>query len=111
VDAVEPLGVLGLHEDGAEGGDGRFVAPDGGGETCCEEGGGEFGEGEVEILGGGGFEDAAGVCAVVGEQRSASVAAVSREWADVEYGGVSEGVWVSEGGSDGEGGRLQDLVK
>ena len=66
MDFGEPLGVLGLHEDGAEGGDGGFVAADGGGEIC-EEGGGEFGEGEMEILGGGGFEDAAGLGGDFGE--------------------------------------------
>jgi len=60
VDLVEPFGVLGFHQDGAEGGDGGFVAADGG-RQILEEGGGELGEGEVEIFGGGGSEDAAGL--------------------------------------------------
>ena len=66
MDLVEPLGVLGFHEDGAEGGDGGLVGADGGGEIT-EEGDGEFGEGEVEIFRGGGVEDFTGLDGNIGE--------------------------------------------
>ena len=84
MDAVEPVGVLGLHEDGAEGGDSGFVAADGGWKSL-EKGGGEFGEGEVETVGGGGIEDASGFGGDFGERRG------RRFWIgdkddDVEFG-------------------------
>ena len=46
-----------------------------------------------------------------GEYESASVAEIQGEWADFEYGGVCEGIRVQEGGCDGEGECLQDLVR
>jgi hypothetical protein len=84
VDLVEPLSVLGLHEDGAEGGHGGFVATDAGGEIW-EEGGGEFGQGEVEIFGSDCFEDSTGLGGDFGE-RGGLVFWARDEDQDVEFG-------------------------
>src|SRR5580704_16728147 len=84
VDLVEPLGVLGLHEDGAEGGYGGFVAADRGGEIW-EKGGREFGEGQVEIFGGGGLEDSPGLGGDFGKRGGVAFWARDEDH-DVEFG-------------------------
>lgn len=83
-DLVEPLGVFGLHQDGAEGGDGGAVAVDGGGDVL-EKGDGELGQGEVEIFGGGGFEDSSGLGGDFGEGCRFALW-TRREDYDVEFG-------------------------
>jgi len=104
VDLIDPLGVLGFHQDGAEGGDGGLVASDGRGEIL-EEGGGEFGKGEVEIFGGGGFEDSAGLGGDFGEGGCWRLW-IGHEDHDVEFGfeGGDEFVSSEESSEEREGG-------
>src|SRR5690242_6494261 len=58
-----------------------------------------------------GREYAARVCAIADEYKSASVAAVSREWTAFEHGRICEGLWLQEGRRRGAGESLQDLVR
>src|SRR5437879_11859787 len=57
--AVNPVEMLWLHQDGAQACDGVAVAADGRRQRAKKEGGGQFGDGEMQAAVGSGDEDGA----------------------------------------------------